>query len=115
MVHVPLTRAHNRADVFLGALAAALAQEIGEALDPGGPPETVVVDLLNALAAMSGHLFIILDGYGVITAPVVHDAVSLMLDYLPPQVHVVIVTDVEPPLSNLPRLRVRRHMTRIKL
>ena len=45
-----------------------------------------------------------LDDYHVIDAPAVHEAVTFLLDHLPPQVTVAMTTRADPPLP-LSRLR----------
>lgn len=49
---------------------------------------------------------LVLDDYHVITAPAIHQAVALFLEYLPPQLHLVILTRTDP-LLPLARLRAR--------
>jgi LuxR family maltose regulon positive regulatory protein len=73
-----------------------------------------MIDLINALADLPDDLVLILDNYHLISAPPIHAAVQLLLDYLPPQAHVVIASRVEPPLE-LARLRVRRQLVEITL
>jgi LuxR family maltose regulon positive regulatory protein len=69
---------------------------------------------LNALASLEQEFCLVLDGYERVTAPPVHDAVRLMLDYPPPHMHLFITTRTEPPLQ-LPRLRVRRQLMEVRL
>jgi LuxR family maltose regulon positive regulatory protein len=47
---------------------------------------------------------LILDDYHMITAPAIHAALAFLLDYLPPQLHLVILTRADPALP-LARLR----------
>jgi LuxR family maltose regulon positive regulatory protein len=54
----------------------------------------------------------VLDDYHVITAPAIHDALAFLLDYLPPQLHLVILTRADPALP-LARLRVRGTVTEL--
>ncbi len=58
---------------------------------------------------------LVLDGYETIDSLTVHEALVLMLDYLPPPMHVVIVSTGVPPLVNIPRLRARRQLLQIAL
>ncbi len=67
------------------------------------------IELINALANTSGETVLILDNYHLIGAPAVHQAVGLMLDYLPAQAHMVIASQTEPSLP-IARLRVRRQV-----
>jgi LuxR family maltose regulon positive regulatory protein len=59
----------------------------------------------------SGHqLNIVLDDYHSITEPTIHESLDFLLERLPPQMHVVIVTRQDPPLA-LARLRARGLLT----
>ncbi len=53
-----------------------------------------------------------LDDFHVITAPAIHTALDLLLKYLPPQLHLVIITRADPALP-LARLRARGAMTEL--
>jgi LuxR family maltose regulon positive regulatory protein len=113
-----LSPRHNVPDVFLGALAAGFQQmvRLDVDLDLRGSLEDAVILLLNSLVdRLHDDLILILEDYDVIHEPVIHEALGLMLDYLPPLLHVVIVAEQEPPLHNLPRLRVRRQMMQVKI
>ncbi len=79
-------------------------------VDRDQPLEAGVVDVLNALLTLSHDVVLLLERYEAIASPDVHAAVARMLDYLPPQVRLVLVSREVPPLSNLPRLRARRQL-----
>lgn len=123
VVYISLTPDHNRSEVFLRALTSGLRRETQGEIDidvsiedaTNDDPDNVVIDLLNAWIDLPHDLYLVLDGYGTIEEPAIHDLVSLMLDYLPPNAHILIAASVEPPLPNLPRLRVRRQMVRLTL
>jgi LuxR family maltose regulon positive regulatory protein len=51
-------------------------------------------------------LVLVLDDYHVITTPAIHEALTFLLDHLPPTLHLVIASREDPPLP-LARLRVR--------
>jgi LuxR family maltose regulon positive regulatory protein len=61
--------------------------------------------LLKGLAGFEAGVTLILDDYHLVTNTDVHNSVGWLLDHLPPTVHVVIATRIEPPLA-LPRRRV---------
>lgn len=110
-----LTPAHNAAPRFIAALTGALQPLTSIALPETASelrPEDALIELLNALAAAPETLALIITGYEVITAPAIHAALSLMLDYAPPQLHLYLLSATEPPLP-LPRLRVRRQLVEI--
>jgi LuxR family maltose regulon positive regulatory protein len=62
------------------------------------PLETVVATLINDLETASHDIVLVLDDYHVITASEIHDSVAFLLEHLPPQLSVVIVTRADPPL-----------------
>ena len=62
------------------------------------PLETVVATLINDLETASQDLVLVLDDYHVITSPEIHDSVAFLLEHLPPQLSLVIVTRADPPL-----------------
>ena len=75
------------------------------------PLETLLPLLLNDLATLPEDSILVLDDYHVVDALPVHQALSFLLDHLPPQLHLVIASRVDPPLP-LARLRVRRQLTK---
>ena len=62
------------------------------------PLETVITTLINDLETASQDIVLVLDDYHVITAPEIHDSVAFLLEHLPPQLSLVIVTRADPPL-----------------
>ena len=77
------------------------------------PPEVIVTDLVNDLAALPTPGLLVLDDYHLVRAPAVHTAVAFLLDHLPPTVHLVIATREDPPLP-LPRLRARNQLAEVR-
>lgn len=76
--------------------------------------ETAVTQtLLNQLADLTQFVTLILDDYHVITNPAIHDALTTLIEYLPPCIHLVITSREDPPLP-LPRWRVRGQLTEIR-
>ncbi len=76
------------------------------------PVEALVTSLINEIAQLPGRLALVLDDYHVIQSAV-NQAVSFLLEHLPPQLHLVIVTRRDPALP-LARLRARGQMTEIR-
>lgn len=76
------------------------------------PLETLVATLINAVATAGTPLLLVLDDYHLIHADEIHAAVALLLDRLPANFHVVIVTRTRPPLP-LARLKARGDLTEI--
>jgi LuxR family maltose regulon positive regulatory protein len=67
----------------------------------GGPSvelERVVRSLVNDLATVGASLVLVLDDYQLITEAICHQTLGWFLDQLPPAVHVVLSTRVDPPL-----------------
>ncbi len=89
-------------------------ERVLEALEspPPVPNEPILTALVNEIAALPDNFILVLDDYHVIDAQPVDDAVTFLLEYLPPQMHLVIATREDPRLS-LARLRVRDHLTEI--
>src|SRR6184192_3518017 len=77
------------------------------------PPETILTALLNDLTTIRDHFVLVLDDYHVIEAKPVDQALTYLVDHLPPQMHLVIATREDPPLP-LARLRVGGHLTEVR-
>jgi LuxR family maltose regulon positive regulatory protein len=60
--------------------------------------------LTNQLAGISNQFVLVLDDYHVIQTQAIHDALTFLLDHLPPRMHVIIATRADPPLP-MSRLR----------
>jgi ATP/maltotriose-dependent transcriptional regulator MalT len=56
---------------------------------------------------------LVLDDYHLINALPVHEALTFILEHLPPQMHLVIASRTDPPLP-LPRLRIRSEMVELR-
>jgi LuxR family transcriptional regulator, maltose regulon positive regulatory protein len=80
---------------------------------PGARVEDVLVSLLNDLGSVSTDAALVLDDYHVIDAPEIHAGLTFLVEHLPPGMHVVIATRVDPPLP-LARLRVRGELLEIR-
>jgi LuxR family maltose regulon positive regulatory protein len=72
------------------------------------------IELVNLLSTQSRHFTLILDGYEAINASLIHQALILLIDSLPPQMQVVIAGRTNPPLQQA-RLRVRRELVELGL
>src|SRR5918993_3268375 len=70
------------------------------------PTDAVLVSVINDLDVLAGPTVVALDDYHVIDAAAVHEAVTFLLDNLPPQVMVAMAPRADPPLA-LSRLRAR--------
>ena len=101
---------------FLTYLVAALqtiAPKIGEGVlgvlqSPQPPPtEAILTALLNEIATIPDNFVLVLDDYHVIDARPVDDALTFLLEHLPPQMHLVITTREDPPAPPGPVARPR--------
>ena len=69
--------------------------------------------LINDVARTAGPSVLVLDDYHVIGAASVHEALTFLLDHLPPQLLVVITSRADPPLP-LSRLRAREELVEVR-
>src|SRR3989440_718553 len=99
--------------VYPGGGTSSLALLQASTLSPLPPIETALSVWINELATLPHEIALVLDDYHLITAQPIHRAVTYLLDHLPPQLHLIIVTRADPPLS-LARLRARGHLTEIR-
>ncbi len=76
-------------------------------------PKAILTALLNELTAATPTLTLVLDDYHVITSPVVHEALTFLIDHLPPPLRLIMTTRADPPLP-LSRWRVRGQITEIR-
>jgi LuxR family maltose regulon positive regulatory protein len=103
-----MVAALQRSDEGLGADALTL---LGAAQSV--PVETTLTALINDLAGTAGQTILVLDDYHAIVAPAVHDAVTFLLTHLPAQLHLLVASRSDPPLS-LARLRARGELTELR-
>ena len=99
----------------LQTIAPGLGAGVMGALQSAQPPpaEPMLTALLNEIAAVPNHFVLVLDDYHVIDATPVDDALTFLLEHLPPQLHLVITTREDPQLP-LARFRVRGQMTELR-
>src|SRR5919198_1467660 len=77
------------------------------------PPDDVLVSLINDLDVLAGPTVVALDDYHVIEGAAVHEAVTFLLDNLPPHVTLAMTTRADPPLP-LSRLRARGELVEVR-
>lgn len=75
--------------------------------------ETLLTLLLNEMAALTEPVVLVLDDYHLITTPALHEALTLIIDRLPPSVHLLMLSRTDPPLP-LARWRVRSQLAEIR-
>ena len=108
---------------FLTYLVAALqtiaranigAGVLGVLQSPQPPPtESILTALLNEITTIPDNFILVLDDYHIIDSKPVDNALTFLLEHLPPQMHLVIATREDPPLP-LARLRARGQLTELR-
>lgn len=103
---------------FIAALQT-IAPHMGEgalvAIQSPQPPSTDVIltALLNEIVTVPGDFLLVLDDYHLTDARPIDDALTFLLEHLPPRMHLVITTREDPNLP-LARLRARRQLTELR-
>lgn len=82
-------------------------------LPVGADFESLAAEVVNAAVELERPLLLALDDYHCITSSAVHGLVHLLLDHLPPQLRLAVLTREDPPFK-LPRLRARRQMLELR-
>ena len=117
-----LDESDNHATRFLTYLVAALqtieaniAKGVSGALQSPQPPpiEAVLTSLTNEIDVIPDRIVLVLDDYHTIESSPVDDALTFLLEHLPPQMHLVIATREDPHLS-LARLRARGQLSELR-
>ncbi len=73
-----------------------------------------ITSLVNNIAATPSTFALVLDDYHVLHTQAIHEAMTFLLDHLPPNMHLFIASREEPPLP-LARLRVRNQLLELRL
>ena len=75
--------------------------------------EAILTTLLNDIATIPAPVILVLDDYHLIDAPAIDNALTFLLQHLPPKMHLVITTREDPNLP-LARLRAQRQLTELR-
>lgn len=92
------------------------AEPLLATLKPAGDTEPLISTLINDLTAATSPetpFHLALDDYHFIQSAPIHQSLSFLLQHQPPQLHVLILTRTDPPLS-LARLRVQGHLLELR-
>src|SRR5438105_9518753 len=117
-----LDKGESDPTLFLTYLVAALqtiAPTIGEGVldvlqsPQPPPPEAILTALLNEITTLPDNFVLVLDDYHVIDAKPIDQALTYLVEHLPPQMHLIIATREDPQLP-LARLRARGHLTELR-
>jgi len=109
----------NRFLTYLIAALQTVAPGIGEGVltvlqsPQPPPPESTLTALLNDITTIPSDVVLVLDDYHVLDAKPVDDALTFLVEHLPPQMHLVIATREDPALP-LARLRARGQLTELR-
>jgi LuxR family maltose regulon positive regulatory protein len=99
----------------LQSIVANIGTGVLGALQSHQPPsiESILTALLNEITTISDNFVLVLDDYHIIDSKPVDNALTFLLEHLPPQMHLVIATR-EDPLLPLSRLRARGQLTELR-
>jgi LuxR family maltose regulon positive regulatory protein len=84
---------------------------LGDSSTP--PVEMLLTTVVNDLGAAEVEVVLLLDDYHVIDSPAVHEGIAFLLAHLPPRLHLVLASRVDPPLP-LARLRARGDLVEVR-
>lgn len=117
-----LDEGDNHLTRFLGYIIAALQTIVADfgtdlfnALQSAQPPppESLLIPLLNEIAAIPTDFIFVLDDYHVIDSEAVNDILAYFIEHIPPRMHLVITTREDPALP-ISRLRARGQLTELR-
>lgn len=80
---------------------------------PDVSPQAMRALLVNELAAFDKPVVLVLDDYHVIESLPIHQTLEFILDHLPPRVHLIIASRIDPPFA-LAQLRARRQLLELR-
>jgi len=75
--------------------------------------ESILTGLINEIALISDPMVLVLDDYHEIEYQSIHEAVSFLVEHLPPQMHIVLSSRIDPPLP-LARWRGRGQLAELR-
>jgi len=120
---ISLDEGDNDPARFLTYLVTALQlidENIGKKLlralqSPQSPAiESILTSLLNEINSILNPFVLVLDDYHIIDAQPIDQALTLLLEHLPPQMHLVIITREDPDLP-LARLRASDQLSELRV
>jgi LuxR family maltose regulon positive regulatory protein len=99
----------------LQKIAPSIGVELLETVQSPQPPpvELMLAALLNEIAAVPDDLILVLDDYHVVDSKAVDEVLTFLVEYQPPQMHIVITTREDPALP-IPRLRARNQLIELR-
>ena len=117
-VWISLDASDNEPEHFWHVLLAALTQKLPVFGTLEGKREVGIVSslltlLINTCATQQEPIVLVLDDYHTITDGAIQEQMAYCIEHLPPHIHIVLSTRVEPYLP-LARLRVRQQMLEVR-
>jgi LuxR family maltose regulon positive regulatory protein len=76
-------------------------------------PDAILTILVNELNNIHAQISLVLDDYYLITDQSIHEALTFLLDHLPVNIHLLILTRADPPLP-MARLRAQNQLVEIR-
>ncbi len=105
---------------YLVAGIQSIDSKIGEAvlkaLSSPQPPstESILTSLINEIAQVMEDFIFVLDDYHLINGSPINEVLSFLIEHLPSQMHLVIITREDPGLP-LARLRVKNQLSELRI
>lgn len=117
-----LDEEHNDVRVFIAYLASLLKEQwpdqnfgIGSLLDGVNiPPNLIATTLINDLDQLVEPFVLVLDDYHVIKEESIHEILNSILRYPPENFHLVLLTQIDPPLK-LARIRAQLRLFELRM
>lgn len=99
----------------LGTLEIGIWVDWGSVISETAPTqlESLLIRLINQIAEIPEDFVLILNDYHWITSDAIHTDLAFFLEHLPPRMHLVIATRVDPPLP-LSQLRARGQLVELR-
>lgn len=93
-----------------------IGQAVQDALKSTQHPDidALLIPLMNDIATTSTPFLLVLDDYHLVDSSIIDNALAFLLNQLPPQLHMVIITREDPQLP-LARMRVRDELTELRV
>lgn len=112
---VALDEADSELSLFLAYVATALGLSVDGLSSELFSPRYCAHYLLHEMEQMTDKHILVLDDYHALAdnSPV-HEMVTVLLEYLPPHIHLVLASRTDPPLP-LARMRGRRHLRELRM
>ncbi|MBX2999086.1 MAG: hypothetical protein KF893_11300 [Caldilineaceae bacterium] len=99
----------------LQCVAPTIGQNLASSIHAPGllPPEAITAQLINEIGQHSEKLILVLDDYHTINSTVIHTNLRYLLEHLPPQLQLILITRSDPPVP-LARLRAQGSIVEIR-